>query len=156
MAAGRKCLEILRNNPGIYDHINTLGRRLFRGLQELADDRKLPAWVEWVGSMGTIYFTSKDEIRDFRDTVSANTRRWWNWFIHCLGNNVLFGIPNAGERAFLCSEHTEEDVDRALEVAAQALAAIAGEVRRKTKAPKSVLEVAQLHVRKRTAVAARP
>jgi len=156
LAAGRKCLEILRNNPGIYDHINTLGRRLFRGLQELADDRKLPAWVEWVGSMGTIYFTSKDEIRDFRDTVSANTRRWWNWFIHCLGNNVLFGIPNAGERAFLCSEHTEEDVDRALEVAAQALAAIAGEVRRKTKAPKSVLEVAQLHVRKRTAVAARP
>ena len=156
LAAGRKCLEILRNNPGIYDHINTLGRRLFRGLQELADDRKLPAWVEWVGSMGTIYFTSKDEIRDFRDTVSANTRRWWNWFIHCLGNNVLFGIPNAGERAFLCSEHTEEDVDRALEVAAQALAAIAREVRRKTKAPKSVLEVAQPHVRKRTAVAARP
>ncbi len=140
LAAGLKCLEILSNDSGIYDRINALGRRLFRGLQDLADARKIPAWVEWIGSMGTIYFTTKDEIRDFRDTLSANTRRWWNWFIHCLGNDVLFGIPNAGERAFLCSEHTEEDIEHALAVADKALAAIGREMRRqKAKAlPKAV------------------
>jgi glutamate-1-semialdehyde 2,1-aminomutase len=113
--------------------VNTLGRRLYSGLQDLADDRKIPAWVEWVGSMGTIYFTTKDVIEDFRDTLSANTRRWWNWFIHCLGNNVLFGIPNAGERAFVSAAHTEEDVTHALEVADAALAAIAKEAGRKAK-----------------------
>src|SRR5439155_1121107 len=81
-------------------------------------------------------FTTKDEIRNFRDTLSANTRRWWNWFIHCLGNNVLFGIPNTGERAFMCTEHTEEDVEWALEVADNAFAAIGKEARRhKEKAP---------------------
>ena len=134
VAGGLACLRILRENPGVYDHVNAMGRRMFSGLQDLADDRKIPAWVEWVGSMGTIYFTTKDAIEDFRDTLSANTRRWWNWFIHCLGNNVLFGIPNAGERAFLSAEHTEEDVEHALEVADAALAAIAKEAGRKGKA----------------------
>ena len=134
VAAGLKCVQTLRDNPEIYDRINTLGRHLFKGLQDLADDRRIPAWVEWVGSMGTIYFTTKDEIRDFRDTVAANTKRWWNWFIHCLGNHVLFGIPNTGERAVVCTEHTEEDVRRALEVADDALAAIQREVRRRARA----------------------
>ncbi len=141
VAAGLKCLQILRENPGIYDHVNALGRRLFAGLQDLADDRKIPAWVEYVGSIGNMYFTTQDEIRDFRDTLNANNRRWWNWFIHCLGNNVLFGIPNVGERAFLCSEHTEEDVDYALEVADNALAAIAREARRhRPKVPTVTIE----------------
>src|SRR3989449_3226625 len=137
VAGGPACPRILPENPGVFDHVNAPRRRVFSGLQDLADDRGIPAWVEWVGSMGTIYFTTKDVIEDFRDTLSANTRRWWNWFIHCLGNNVLFGIPNAGERAFLCAEHTEEDVDQALAVADAAFAAIAKEAGRKSKAPAS-------------------
>jgi len=136
VAAGLKCLQILEEHPEYYDTINSLGRQLYGGLQDLADDRRIPAWVEYVGSIGNVYFTTKDEIRDFRDTLSANTRRWWNWFIHCLGNNVLFGIPNTGERAFICTEHTEEDIEWALEVADQAFAAIAKEARRhREKAP---------------------
>src|SRR5439155_671544 len=136
VAAGLKGLEILGEHPEYYDHINGLGRQLYSGLQDLADDRRIPAWVEYVGSIGNVYFTTKDEIRNFRDTLSANTRRWWNWFIHCLGNNVLFGIPNTGERAIMCTEHTEEDVEWALEVADNAFAAIGKEARRhKEKAP---------------------
>src|SRR5437667_222616 len=114
VAAGLKGLEILGEHPEYYDHINGLGRQLYSGLQDLADDRRIPAWVEYVGSIGNVYFTTKDEIRNFRDTLSANTRRWWNWFIHCLGNNVLFGIPNTVERAFLSTEHTDEDIESAL------------------------------------------
>src|SRR3989454_473527 len=136
VAAGLKGLQILGEHPEYYDHINGLGRQLYSGLQDLADDRRIPAWVEYVGSIGNVYFTTKDEIRNFRDTLSANTRRWWNWFIHCLGNNVLFGIPNTGERAFICTEHTEEDIEWALEVADNAFAAIGKEARRhKEKAP---------------------
>ena len=136
VAAGLKGLEILGEHPEYYNHINGLGRQLYSGLQDLADDRRIPAWVEYVGSIGNVYFTTKDEIRNFRDTLSANTRRWWNWFIHCLGNNVLFGIPNTGERAFICTEHTEEDIEWALEVADNAFAAIGKEARRhKEKAP---------------------
>ena len=90
-----------------------------------------------------MYFTTKDEIRNFRDTLSANTRRWWNWFIHCLGNNVLFGIPNTGERAFLSTEHTDEDVEWALEVADGAFAAIAKEAHRhRERAPAVQLQAA--------------
>ncbi|MGQ0797816.1 MAG: aminotransferase class III-fold pyridoxal phosphate-dependent enzyme, partial [Methanobacteriota archaeon] len=136
VAAGLKCLQILGEHPEFYDHINALGRQLYGGLQDLADDRRLPAWVEYVGSIGNVYFTSKDEIRNYRDLFSANTKRWWNWFIHCLGNNVLFGIPNTGERAFICTEHTEEDIEWALEVADGGFAAVAKQARQqKERAP---------------------
>jgi len=136
VAAGLKCLQILGEHPEYYDHINALGRQLYGGLQDLADDRRLPAWVEYVGSIGNVYFTSKDEIRSYRDLFSANTKRWWNWFIHCLGNNVLFGIPNTGERAFICTEHTEEDIEWALEVADGGFAAVAKQARQqKERAP---------------------
>src|SRR5438128_1390790 len=143
VAAGLKAVQILGEHPEYYDHVNRLGRQLFSGLQDLADDRRIPAWVEYVGSIGNVYFTTKDEIRNFRDTLSANTRRWWNWFIHCLGNNVLFGIPNTGERAFLSTEHTDEDVEWALEVADVAFAAIAKEAHRhREKAPAVQLQAA--------------
>ena len=143
MAAGLKAVQILGEHPEYYEQVNRLGRQLFSGLQDLADDRRIPAWVEYVGSIGNVYFTTKDEIRNFRDTLSANTRRWWNWFIHCLGNNVLFGIPNTGERAFLSTEHTDEDIEWALEVADSAFAAIAKEARRnREKAPSVQLQAA--------------
>jgi len=143
VAAGLKAVQILGEHPEYYDHVNRLGRQLFSGLQDLADDRRIPAWVEYVGSIGNVYFTTKDEIRNFRDTLSANTRRWWNWFIHCLGNNVLFGIPNTGERAFLSTEHTDEDVEWALEVADGAFAAIAKEAHRhRERAPAVQLQAA--------------
>lgn len=132
VAAGLKGLEILMENPQVYDHINGLGKKLYTGLQDLADDRKIPAWVEYAGSIGNVYFIDK-EIRSFRDSMRANSARWWNWFIHCLGNNVLFGIPNVGERAFICSEHTEEDIQHALEVADEAFAAIARSIKTKSK-----------------------
>lgn len=144
LAAGLKGLQILGEHPEYYDYINNLGRQLYGGLQDLADDRRLPAWVEYVGSIGNIYFTTKDEIRNYRDTLAANTRRWWNWFIQCLGNNVLFGIPNTGERAFISTEHTEEDIEWALEVADNAFAAIARQARRhRERAPTVKLQAVQ-------------
>jgi len=144
VAAGLKALQILGEHPEYYNHVNSLGRQLFGGLQDLADDRRLPAWVEYVGSIGNVYFTTKDEIRGFRDTFSANTKRWWNWFIHCLGNNVLFGIPNTGERAFISAVHTEEDVEWALEVADNGFAAVAKQVKRqRERAPPVKLQALQ-------------
>ena len=130
VAAGKKCLEILGAHPEYYTNSNALGRQLFSGLQDLADDRRIPAWVEYVGTIGNVYFTTKDEMNSFRDTFGTNEKRWWNWFIHCLGNNVLFGIPNTGERAFISAVHTEEDIEWALEVADAGFAAVAKQARR--------------------------
>src|SRR5437899_865228 len=53
VAAGLKAVQILGEHPEYYDHVNRIGRQLFSGLQDLADDRRIPAWVEYVGSIGT-------------------------------------------------------------------------------------------------------
>src|SRR5207237_7017612 len=109
VAAGLKAVQILGEHPEYYEQVNRLGRQLFSGLQDLADDRRIPAWVEYVGSIGNVYFTTKDEIRNFRDTLSATTRRWCNCFIHRLANHVLFGTPNTAQPACVSPERTPED-----------------------------------------------
>src|SRR5207302_9459775 len=58
VAAGLKAVQILGEHPEYYDHVNRIGRQLFSGLQDLADDRRIPAWVEYVGSIGNVYFTT--------------------------------------------------------------------------------------------------
>ena len=69
---------------------------------------------------------------------------------------MLFGIPNTGERAFMCTEHTEEDVEWALEVADNAFAAIGKEARRhKEKAPTVQLQFRARHSKKWRTVATR-
>src|SRR5206468_3270053 len=40
VAAGLKAVQILGEHPEFYDQVNRLGRQLFSGLQELADDRR--------------------------------------------------------------------------------------------------------------------
>ncbi len=130
IAGGLKTLEILRAKDP-YPRLEALGRELFRGMEELGRDRGLEVLVQSVGSIGCPYFTPLDAIRNYRDSVRQSLPRWENWFIHCLGHGVLMGIPAPSERMSLCTEHDEEDVQTALEVADQGFKALARGVRRK-------------------------
>ncbi len=130
IAGGLKTLEILKaKNP--YPRLEALGKELFRGMEELGRDRGLDLLVQHVGSMGCPYFTPLDVIRNYRDSVRQNLARWENWFIHCLGLGVLMGIPASSERMFLCTEHDEEDIQMALDVADRGFRAVARGARRK-------------------------
>ncbi len=119
LASGLKTLNILKEeNP--YPYLEKLSAQLFDGIIDLAEDADTDVYVSRTGSMGCVYFTDR-EVKTFRDSFSNDVRKWRQWFMHCLQEDVLFGIPNPGERAVLCTEHTEEDIEWALEVASGAL-----------------------------------
>ncbi|WP_224449424.1 aspartate aminotransferase family protein [Haloprofundus salilacus] len=121
-AAGLKTLEILQEGD-VYDHIERLGDKLFGGLQEVADDVGLPVNVQHIGSMGQVYMTDHD-IHYYRDTWHANEQRFADWWLEAAGREVLFGNPMQGERFFTTYTHTDEEIDRALEVAEEAFRAV--------------------------------
>jgi glutamate-1-semialdehyde 2,1-aminomutase len=130
IAGGLKTLEILKEEEP-YPRLEALGKELFRGLEELGRDRGLDVLVQYVGNMGCIYFTDLPAIRNYRDSLSQVEDRWFNWFIYCLGMDVMMGIPSTNERMFLCTEHDEEDIQTALEVADQAFKVVAAGTRKK-------------------------
>jgi glutamate-1-semialdehyde 2,1-aminomutase len=117
-AAGLATLEFIQDND-VYEHIDRLGDRLFTGLQEVADDVGLPVNVQHIGSMGQVYMTDHD-IHRYRDTWHANEEQFADWWKEAAARGALFGNPHQGERFFTSYSHTEEDVDRALEVAEEA------------------------------------
>lgn len=122
VAAGLKTLEIL-DERDVYEHIDEMGERLFTGLQEVADDAGLPVNVQHIGSMGQVYMTDHD-IHSYRDTWHANEDRFADWWLEAAGRGVLFGNPVQGKRFFTTSTTTDEQVDRALEVAEEAFSAV--------------------------------
>lgn len=125
IAGGLKTLEILKEEDP-YPSLEAKGKELFRGIEELGTDRGLDVLVQSVGATGCLYFTELDVVRNYRDSLTQNEARWNNWFLYCLGLEVLMGIPSPNERMFLCTDHDEEDIQMALSVADQAFKAVAG------------------------------
>ena len=121
-AAGLKTLELLRDGD-VYDHIDRLAERLFTGLQEVADDVGVPVNVQHIGSVGQVYMTDA-EIKRYRDTWQANTEQFADWWLEAAADGVLFGNPMQSERFFTTYTHTDEQIDRAIEVAEDAFRAV--------------------------------
>ena len=115
MAAGLATLNILKERPEIYDHINEMGERLQKGIEEAVKDSKVNVVVNRCGGMMTIFFTDKHEVRSFEDSKSCNLEMFKRYFLHMNKNG--FNIPQSQfEALFLSSEHTKEHIDKFIEV----------------------------------------
>ncbi len=131
IAGGLTTLEILKGtNP--YPGLEARGKGFFKGLGDLGVDRGLEVLCQHVGPMGCLYFTELDAVRNYRDTKQQNETRWLNWFLYSLGLGVLMGIPSVNERMFLCTEHDEEDIQMALNVADQSFKAVGSGTKKRT------------------------
>jgi glutamate-1-semialdehyde 2,1-aminomutase len=120
VAAGLATLRRLeKENP--YDNLESLGKRLERGLIEAAAKADVPARLNRVGSMFTLFFTDRDVI-DFESAKTSETQRF-NRFFHGMLNAGVYWPPSQFEAAFISAVHTDTDIDRTIEAATKALKA---------------------------------
>ena len=75
MAAGCAALDVLRDNPALYDRLERLGDRLGSGFRAAAEDAGVPCAVGRVGSMVTP-FLGIDEARSFEEVKGADRERF--------------------------------------------------------------------------------
>jgi glutamate-1-semialdehyde 2,1-aminomutase len=121
VAAGLATLKRLeKENP--YDKLESSGTRLDRGLIEAATKAGVPARVNRVGSMFTLFFTGRDVI-DFESAKTSHTQRF-NRFFHGMLNEGVYLPPSQFEAAFISAVHTDADIDRTIEAATKALKAM--------------------------------
>jgi glutamate-1-semialdehyde 2,1-aminomutase len=111
MAAGLKCLDILAR-PGTYDRLEHLGKRLGDGLAAAAQAAKVPACVNRVGSMVTLFF-AKGPVTDYVSAKTSDTARFGTFF-RKMRERGVFLPPSQFEAMFVSLAHTDEDVDQVI------------------------------------------
>jgi glutamate-1-semialdehyde 2,1-aminomutase len=122
MRAGIATLKQL-TKPGLYDEMTQLSRRLVLGLRAELKDAGIPAQINAIGSLATIFFAA-DPVRDYTDAKRSDTKRYARFFREMLDRGI-FLAPSQFEAVFVSAAHTAADIDLTLAAAHESLRAMA-------------------------------
>lgn len=112
MSAGLKVLSILKDNPDTYEKINRSGKILFEGMKNFLNKKGLPYKVNYVGSLGNIFFTDQ-EVKDYESAKSCNTEIFRDYFKHMINEGICVA-PSQFEAMFISTEHNDEIIEKTL------------------------------------------
>lgn len=113
MAAGLAQLKILSSHPEIYDRLERQGAMLQAGLQKALS--RVPARVNRVGSLLTVFFTDKP-VTSYEGARSSDLNRFRQWYLGLLERGV-YAAPSQFEAMFLSDAHRDEDIREIIEAA---------------------------------------
>ncbi len=110
--------------PGLYERQRALGFRLADGITSMAHEAGFPSRIDGIGTVFQLWFT-EHPIHNWRDAEKySNEERFTQWYQEMLKRGVLFH-PSHLENLFVSLVHTDEDIDKTLEAAHDALASMA-------------------------------
>jgi len=123
-AAGLATLRTLQDAPDTYDDLESLGRILDVGFEELISGRGFPLRWQRVGAMGTLFFRS-DPVTKWDEADDQDTERFSAFFQGMLRRGHYLP-PSAFEVLFLSTAHTEAHMRGLLEDADTTLREVFG------------------------------
>jgi glutamate-1-semialdehyde 2,1-aminomutase len=117
MAAGLATLNEL--SPASYDELESRGARLEAGIVEAAAAAGVPAKVNRVGSMMSVFFVD----RPVSDTAVAATtdRKLYARLFHNMLRRGVYLAPSALEALFVSTAHTPEIIERTIDAFGESL-----------------------------------
>ena len=120
MSAGIATLTAL-SEPGVYERLEALGRRVAEGLRAAADAAGRPVTINRVGAMLTMFFRD-GPVRSFADARHADTDAYAAYWRHMLESGVYLA-PSQFESAMISLALSDDDVERAASAARRFFAA---------------------------------
>lgn len=114
MTAGLTQLKLLKEHPEIYTQLEERGRKLYEGIQEILKKYQAPCKVNWLGSLGSVFFTQEDVV-NYESAKSSDTSAFAEYFKYMLSRGIHLA-PSQFEAMFLSAAHGEEDLRRTLDV----------------------------------------
>ncbi len=124
MRAGIAALNQL-TKPGLYEGITELAQRLVSGLCAQVAEAGIPAQINAIGPLATIFFTS-EPVRNYTDAKRSDTKRYARFFREMLDQGI-FLAPSQFEATFVSMTHTSQDIDRTLAATHESLRAISSD-----------------------------
>jgi glutamate-1-semialdehyde 2,1-aminomutase len=119
MAAGLKAMELL-GRPGTYARLEDLGHRLGEALHGAARAAGVPATLNRVGSMLTLFFTATPVV-DYATAKTSDTARFGAFFRGMRARGV-FLPPSQYEAMFISLAHSDDELELIARAATGAMA----------------------------------
>jgi len=121
MAAGLATLKELEKGK-VYQGLEEKGRMLFTGLQEAAKALGLEVTVNWIGSLGTVFFTG-EEVTDFDSAKKSDQQSFRVFYAEMLEQGVYLA-PSAFEAWFLSAAHDHASIRKTIQCAERSFASV--------------------------------
>jgi glutamate-1-semialdehyde 2,1-aminomutase len=117
VVACQKTIEIMRAEP-VHEKLFRLGKMMSDGINDAIRRTGIKAICYNYGSIWCVYFTV-DKVESYRDIMhfaaTKDSRIDRAYHVHLL-NNGIYIQPNYTNRAFISYAHTEEDVQKTIDV----------------------------------------
>jgi glutamate-1-semialdehyde 2,1-aminomutase len=110
---------------GFYEKVSQNAERLVTGVRGALAEARIPAQVNAIGSLSTIFFTEAP-VRNYAEAKRSDTRRYARFFREMLDRGFFFA-PSQFEAAFVSASHTSEDIDRTIAAAGDSLKVVAAD-----------------------------
>jgi glutamate-1-semialdehyde 2,1-aminomutase len=121
VAAGIAALKALKQ-AGNYRKLETMTAELVSGLQQAAEQAEVPAQINQIGSMFTVFFTATP-VTNFQTAKTSDTARYARFFHSMLEQGVYFP-PSQFETCFVSLAHTKSDLRETVQAAKEAFKAV--------------------------------
>jgi glutamate-1-semialdehyde 2,1-aminomutase len=121
MTAGIKTLELLRQ-PGTYDQLDRLTKRLATGLLDIANETGHAACGGQISGMFGFFFT-EGPVHNYEDAKQSDLNKFSRFHRGMLERGIYLA-PSQFEAGFTSLAHTDEDVDYTLEAARAVLSSL--------------------------------
>jgi len=112
ITAGLATLKRLESS--FYSEMNSKGNKLRKGIQDVLTDNSLNYKVAGLSSMFQIYLTDR-EVWNYEDAKTAKTDKF-NVYFQTILKKGVFIPPSQFECCFLSIMHSEEDIQKTLEI----------------------------------------
>jgi glutamate-1-semialdehyde 2,1-aminomutase len=119
-AAGIAALGVL-SQPGVYDGLHRIGAKLRAGLISAGERHGFAVQAPGEDAVFGVRFTDRRPLRTWMDLTTANKDLGLRWALELIRRGLLV---NPNEKFYISIAHTESDVDKTLDIADQAFAAL--------------------------------
>ena len=122
MASGLATLELI-SEPGFLEPVCRRTSVLVNGLVDRAQAAGIPLTSNHVGTMWGIFFSDERKIINYDQVMRCNKDRFARFF-HGMLREGVYLAPASFEAGFMCSAHTDEDIQFTLEASERVFASL--------------------------------
>jgi glutamate-1-semialdehyde 2,1-aminomutase len=108
VAAGLKTLEII-SKTGYFEQLNKKSVQFFESTKTLIKDKSWPLTLNYVNSMGCLFFKEGDVV-NYADAIKSDTKKFAVFFAKLLDKGIYIA-PSQFEAMFISSAHSENDLN---------------------------------------------
>lgn len=120
VAAGIATIDAINSNKEFYTNLELLSGKLAEGLLKAAEENGVKAVVNRVGSMMTLFFTSRAGVKNYTDATNTDKELYAKYF-HGMLDNGIYLAPSPFEAVFVSSVHNQDDIDFTIDICRKVL-----------------------------------